>query len=96
MSTPKDTEPAAALPSTIPPPRRQPKSDPLATAIAGMRGEVREMKGGLTELTKIARDCFEHLLIQEGRMDKLERRMDLVEARITLLPPAHPPNGNAA
>lgn len=94
MSTPKDTEPASSLPSTIPPPR--PPKDTLAVAIAGMRGEVRGMKGDLKELTKIARDCFEHLLIQEGRMDKLERRMDLVEARITLLPPANPPSGNAA
>lgn len=56
---------------------------PVPKWVSMVRGEIRSLKealentgGDVKELTRIARNCFEHLLIQEGRIDKLERTRD--------------------
>lgn len=89
MTDERDTRPA---PAPTPEPKAR-DSDRVMKALGELAKDVKGFKGDVKDLTRIARDCFDHILIQEGRIDRLERRMDVAEARMTLLPP--PPNGGA-
>ena len=73
-----DTEPAPPpthppdKPSTIPPP--EPRWVTLVRReITDLKKAIETTSGDVKDLTGIARNCFDHLLIQEARIDKLQK-----------------------
>lgn len=92
----------------------EPAPPPTPRWVTIVRKEIAELKkslestgGDVKELTRIARNCFDHLLIQEARIDKLKNeqethdlelrniRKEIAEIR-TLLPPPPVTGSDAA
>lgn len=61
----------------------------VVAAIADLKKELTKAMGevhsDVKDLRAIARDCFDHLLVQEASILKLQAEHKLLEARVTLL-----------
>lgn len=55
--------------------------------MAQLRKEVAALTRLVQDLNRVSRDCFAQMLKNEAETKLLRTRLEIVEARITLLPP---------